>query len=83
MNAFSSTEPQGSIDLKLVVDVVAYEKDGKKDLTRFNVDSGEKQYKMRAISASEGERYVAVFVSVLLYELTGHDSTVQVDRRPQ
>lgn len=50
-------EAQGSIDLKLIVDVVPYEKDGKKDMTRFNVDSGDKQYKMRAISAAEGERY--------------------------
>jgi hypothetical protein len=50
--------PQGSIDLKLVMDVVPYEKDGKKDMTRFNVDSGDKEYKMRAISTTEGARWI-------------------------
>lgn len=63
----SASEPQGSIDLTLVVDVVAYEKDGKKDLTRFNVDSGDKQYKMKAISAAEGERSANTYLPSVIY----------------
>jgi hypothetical protein len=48
-----------SINLLAVVDVVAYCKQGKTDLARFNIDMGEgKVYKFRASSASEGEAWV-------------------------
>lgn len=48
----------GSIDLKMVRDIVAYEKNGVPDYTRFNVDLGEKVYKFKVNSENEGQKWV-------------------------
>lgn len=55
-----------SIDLKLVADISAYEKDrgrGKKDPQRFNVSMGDgekgKVYKFKAKDKAEGEKWLA------------------------
>lgn len=52
-------KPAGSLDLRLAVDISPYDK-GKGDVARFNIDfgEGEKVYKFKAASASEGERWV-------------------------
>ena len=60
---FKSTNPNespsGSIDLKMIVEVAVPEKDGKIDPIRFNIDVGDKVYKIRASSSTEGERWIA------------------------
>lgn len=48
----------GSIDLKMVTDISAPEKDGKIDTIRFNIDAGEKIYKIRAATTAEGEHWI-------------------------
>jgi len=50
----------GSLDLRLATDISSYDKTGKADASRFNIHfgEGEKVYKFRAASASEGERWV-------------------------
>ena len=61
---FKSANPKdaaaGSIDLRMIVDVSAPEKDGKVDAVRFNIDLGEKVYKIRAPSTTEGERWIVL-----------------------
>lgn len=52
-------KPAGTIDLKLIVDVSPYEKDGKSDPSRFNIDLGDRVYKMRASSIEEGEKWIS------------------------
>lgn len=53
-----SEKPSGTIDLKFVKDIMAYEKSGKPDSSRFNIDMGDKVYKFRAPSAEEGQRWM-------------------------
>eukprot|EP00595_Chromulina_sp_UTEXLB2642_P000739 CAMPEP_0196763202 /NCGR_PEP_ID=MMETSP1095-20130614/3632_1 /TAXON_ID=96789 ORGANISM="Chromulina nebulosa, Strain UTEXLB2642" /NCGR_SAMPLE_ID=MMETSP1095 /ASSEMBLY_ACC=CAM_ASM_000446 /LENGTH=748 /DNA_ID=CAMNT_0042115913 /DNA_START=674 /DNA_END=2920 /DNA_ORIENTATION=+ len=55
-----SESPIGSIDLRMVVSINSYEKSGKDDPTRFNIDLGDKNkvYKFKASSRSEGERWI-------------------------
>jgi hypothetical protein len=51
----------GSLDLRLSTNISSYDKSGAKaDASRFNIDfgEGEKVYKFKASSASEGERWV-------------------------
>lgn len=48
----------GSINLQLVKDVTVYEKNGKQDFSRFNVDLGEKVFKFRAANEPDGKRWV-------------------------
>lgn len=61
---FKTTSPHesasGSIDLRMIVEVAAPEKDGKVDAARFNIDLGDKVYKLRAPSTSEGERWIVL-----------------------
>jgi hypothetical protein len=61
---FKSTSPQdvvsGTIDLRMIVDVSAPEKDGKVDAVRFNIDIGDKVFKIRAPSTAEGERWIVL-----------------------
>lgn len=61
---FKSTNPKdtaaGRIDLRMIVDVAAPEKDGKVDAVRFNIDMGDKVYKIRAPSTTEGERWIVL-----------------------
>lgn len=57
-----SDKPVGVIDLNMVISIEPYEKNGKIDHTRFNIDIGEKQYKFRVIgkdASTEGETWVA------------------------
>jgi hypothetical protein len=52
-------KPNGTIDLKLVKDITFYEKNGKPDYSRFNLDAGDgKVFKFRALSESEGQRWI-------------------------
>jgi hypothetical protein len=52
-------QPAGMIDLKVVKDITPYEKGGKEDFTRFNVDvDGDKMYKFKVNSQAEGQRWV-------------------------
>jgi hypothetical protein len=37
---------------------MAYEKNGKPDSSRFNIDMGDKVYKFRAPSAEEGQKWI-------------------------
>lgn len=46
------------IDLKVVKDITPYEKGGKEDYTRFNVDLEDKMYKFKVNSQGEGKRWV-------------------------
>lgn len=58
-NCYSPAEkPSGSFDLLLLQDVTVYEKNGKQDLSRFNIDLGDKVYKFRASSEADGRRWV-------------------------
>jgi hypothetical protein len=45
-----------------VEDVAPYERERggrtERDAARFSVDSGDKEYKLRALSAAEGERWI-------------------------
>jgi len=50
--------PSGSIDLKLIVDVGAAEKDTKTDAARFNINMGDRVYKLRAPSTADGDRWI-------------------------
>lgn len=50
--------PAGTIDLKSVKGISAYEKGGKTDYTRFNVDYQDKVYKFRATTDAEGKKWV-------------------------
>ena len=50
--------PLGSLDLRQVVDISSYDKTGKSDPARFNIDMGEKVYKFKAVTATEGERWM-------------------------
>ena len=54
----SSEKPAGTIDLKLAKDIAPYNKDGKSDYTRFNIDIGDRVFKFKASSESEGQRWV-------------------------
>ena len=56
----SATEkPAGSIDLRMVQDIVAYDKGtGGADYSRFNVDAGDKVYKFKAANEVEGRRWI-------------------------
>ena len=47
-----------SLDLREVVEISAYEKGGKPDNSRFNIDMGEKIYKFKADSEEEGEKWI-------------------------
>ena len=58
----TSEKEQGNIDLLLIADVVAYKDDsGKVDGCRFNIDmgGGAKNYKFKASSPMEAERWIA------------------------
>jgi hypothetical protein len=44
--------------LKFVKDIAPYEKNGRPDYARFNVDIGDKVYKLRASNAAEGQKWV-------------------------
>jgi hypothetical protein len=46
------------IDLKMVRDITAYEKNGKMDYTRLNIDVGDKVYKWRARNEAEGQMWL-------------------------
>lgn len=47
------------MDLKLAKEVTPYEKNGKPDYSRFNVDAGDsKAFKFRAKDNAEGQRWV-------------------------
>lgn len=50
--------PSGTIDLKFVKDITPYEKSGKPDYSRFNVDVGEKVYKFKAVNETEGQKWI-------------------------
>lgn len=52
--------PLGSLDLRQVVDITSYDKSGKADLSRFNIDMGDKVYKFKAVNATEGERWMKI-----------------------
>ncbi len=54
----SQSESPTTIDLKMMVSLSYYEKNGKYDHSRFNINTGAKTYKFKAVSASEGERWV-------------------------
>jgi hypothetical protein len=49
--------PQGSLDLRYC-DISTYDKSGKADLSRFNIDNQEKSYKFKAVTPTEGEKWV-------------------------
>jgi hypothetical protein len=49
---------QGTIDLRVVKDIAAYEKNGRVDSSRFNIDLGDKVFKFKATSEAEGQRWV-------------------------
>jgi len=51
-------KPSGQIDLKFVKDITPYDKSGKADSSRFNVDVGDKVYKFKAQSEVEGKRWI-------------------------
>jgi hypothetical protein len=42
----------------MALDIRPYDKKGKLDMSRFNINMGEKVYKFRAPSQQEGERWV-------------------------
>jgi hypothetical protein len=46
------------IDMKMIVSLSYYEKNGKYDHSRFNINAGAKTYKFKAVNESEGERWV-------------------------
>lgn len=54
----SSDKSAGSIDLKLAKDIFPYNKDGKSDYTRFNIDIGDRVFKFKANTETEGQRWV-------------------------
>ncbi len=54
----ASDKPSGTIDLRYVKDVVAHEKNGQPDYSRFNVDAGDKVYKFKVANAQDGQRWV-------------------------
>ncbi len=55
----SPTEkPSGVIDLRTLKEIAPYEKNGAIDYTRFNIDIGDKVFKFRVGSVSEGEKWV-------------------------
>jgi len=51
--------PAGTIDLKLIADVGIAEKEDKSDAARFNIDTGDRIWKLRANNTVEGERWIA------------------------
>jgi hypothetical protein len=53
-----SEAPAGTIDLKSVTGITAYDKNGKPDYTRFNVEYQDKVYKFKATSEAEGKKWV-------------------------
>lgn len=53
-----SESPAGTIDLKVISDVAVAEKESKTDAARFNIDTGDRVWKLRANSTSEGERWI-------------------------
>ena len=54
----SQGENPTTIDLKMMVSLSYYEKNGKYDHSRFNINTGAKTFKFKAVSESEGERWV-------------------------
>eukprot|EP00604_Paraphysomonas_vestita_P003710 CAMPEP_0174822860 /NCGR_PEP_ID=MMETSP1107-20130205/19170_1 /TAXON_ID=36770 /ORGANISM="Paraphysomonas vestita, Strain GFlagA" /LENGTH=372 /DNA_ID=CAMNT_0016043125 /DNA_START=1640 /DNA_END=2755 /DNA_ORIENTATION=+ len=52
-----SEAPAGTIDLKIISDVAVAEKEAKTDAARFNIDTGDRVWKLRASSTAEGERW--------------------------
>ena len=58
MTISPSEQPAGMIDLKLVKDITPYDKAGKEDFTRFNVDLEDKMYKFKVNSQAEGRKWV-------------------------
>ncbi len=48
----------GSIDLRMVKDITAYDKNGSLDPSRFNIDVGDKVYKFKANSVAEGQKWI-------------------------
>jgi hypothetical protein len=58
-------KPVGVIDLNMVVSIEPYEKNGKVDHTRFNIDIGDKQYKFRLTgnnAAAEGKYFISFII---------------------
>lgn len=53
----SSEEPSGNIDIR-IADITAYDKNGKPDYSRFNIDTGDKTYKFRAMNETDGRRWL-------------------------
>jgi len=41
-----------------VKDIAPYEKSGRPDYSRFNVDIGEKVYKFKAVNEAEGQKWI-------------------------
>ncbi len=44
--------------MKFVKDIAPYEKNGKPDYSRFNIDIGEKVYKFKAVNETEGQKWI-------------------------
>jgi hypothetical protein len=48
----------GTIDLKTVQGISAYDKNGKADYSRLNIDIGERVFKFRASNEAEGRKWL-------------------------
>jgi hypothetical protein len=57
-SAADKEKASGVIDLRSMREVGPYEKGGRQEFTRFNIDIGDKVFKFRVGSAQEGERWV-------------------------
>lgn len=53
-----SQKSENALDLREIVELSGYEKDGVPDHTRFNIDIGTEVLKFRAASAEEGEAWL-------------------------